>query len=128
MSKYFSNYPIIQYQGQAVRDITRRSKVIDETLRDPYIFLPYTVREGEKPEDIAYYYYGSVDDTWLVLFSNNITDPYTQWPMNEEEFNQYFINKYAKISRREGLDVLQWGQNENSTENIVYYYKEIDNG
>lgn len=128
MSKYFSNYPLIQYQGKTVRDITRRSKVIEETLRDPYVFLPYTVMEGEKPEDVANGYYGSVDDTWIVLLSNNITDPYTQWPMSDAEFDQYFINKYAKIARKEGTDVLAWGQDETRTDNIVYYYKEVDNG
>jgi hypothetical protein len=126
MTKYFSNYPLIQYQGKTVRDITKRSKIIDDTLKDPYIFLPYTVREGEKPEDIAYYYYGSVDDTWLVMLSNNITDPYEQWPMNEEEFNQYFIDKYSEVSGRTGFDVIRWGQNEESTDNIIYYYKEVE--
>jgi len=125
MSKYFSNYPLIRYDGKMVRDITRRSKVIDETLRDPYIFLPYTVREGEKAEDVAYYYYGSVDDTWLVMLANNIVDPYTQWPMTDEEFDLYFINKYAKISKKEGIDVLRWGQDTTSTDNVVYYYKDV---
>lgn len=125
MSKYFSNYPLIQYEGKTVRDITRRSKVVDELLRDPYIFLPYTLRDGEKPEDVAYYYYGSVDDTWLVLLSNNITDPYTQWPLEEEDFNKYFVEKYAKISGRSGDDVLRWASDETRSDNIVYYYKEV---
>ena len=126
MSKYFSNYPLIQYQNKRVRDITRRSKVRDTILQDPYIFLPFTVREGEKPEDIARLYYGSVSDTWLVLLANNITDPYYQWPLSDEEFNQNFINKYSEVSGRTGFDVISWGQDENLTDNIVYYYKEVD--
>ena len=126
MSKYFSNYPLIQYQDKRVRDITRRSKVRDNILQDPYIFLPFTVREGEKPEDIARLYYGSVSDTWLVLLANNITDPYYQWPLSDEEFNQQFINKYSEVSGRTGFDVIRWGQDESLTDNIVYYYKEVD--
>jgi hypothetical protein len=126
MSKYFTNYPIIQYQGKQIRDITRRSKVRDELLSDPYIFLPYTIREGEKPETIAQLYYGAVDDTWLVLFANNITDPYYEWPMNEEEFNQFFIDKYSKISGRSGFDVIRWGLDETRTDNIVYNYRKSE--
>lgn len=126
MSKYFTNYPIIEYQGKRTRDLSRRSKVRGEILQDPFIFLPYTIREGEKPETIAELYYGSVDDTWLVLLANNITDPYYQWPLNDEEFNQFFISKYAEISGRNGINVLQWGQDETRTDNIVYYYKEVD--
>jgi hypothetical protein len=127
MSRYFRNYPTIQYQGKSVRDLSRRSKVRDDLLSDPYIFLPYTVREGEKPETISELYYGTVDDTWLVLLANNITDPYYEWPMDEEQFNQYFIDKYSEISGRTGIDVLRWGQDETRTDNIIYYFKEVDN-
>jgi hypothetical protein len=126
MSKYFTNYPTIEYRGKRVRDLTKRSKVRDDILQDPYIFLPYTIREGEKPETIAELYYGSVDDTWLVLFANNITDPYFEWPLGDEEFNQYFINKYSEISNRSGLDVLRWARDETRNDNIVYWYKEVD--
>jgi len=126
MSKYFSNYPLTQYQGKVSRDITRRSKIRDDLFQDPYIFLPYTVREGEKPETIAELYYGSVDSTWLVLYANNMTDPYYDWPMDGEEFNQYFIEKYSEISGKQGVDVIRWGQDKTRTDNIVYYYKTID--
>jgi hypothetical protein len=127
MSKYFSNYPLIQYQDKRVRDITRRSKVRDTILQDPYIFLPFTIREGEKPEDIARLYYGSVSDTWLVLLANNITDPYYEWPMSDVEFDQYFIDKYSTVSGRKGFDVLRWGQDETRDDNIIYYYREVTN-
>lgn len=126
MSKYFSNYPITKYKGKSVRDITRRSKVNESILNDPFIFLPYTIKEGEKPETIANLYYGSVNDTWMVLLANKISDPYSQWPMDEEEFEQYFINKYADISSKTGFDVIRWGNDTERDDNIVYYYREID--
>jgi hypothetical protein len=126
MSKYFTNYPTIEYQGKQIRDITRRSKVRDEILFDPFVYLPFTVEDGERPETIAQLYYGSVDDTWLVLLANNMTDPYYDWPMSDEEFDQYFIDKYSELSGKTGYDVIRWGQNENIRDNIVYYYKEVD--
>jgi hypothetical protein len=126
MSRYFTNFPLTQYRDKRVRDVSRRSKVRDSLLNDPYIFLPYTVREGEKPEDVARLYYGSVDDTWLVLLANNITDPYYDWPMDDTEFDEYFINKYSELSERTGFNVLRWAQDETRTDNIVYYYKEVD--
>lgn len=127
MSNYFSRFPIIQYDGKIVRDITRRSKIKTELLNDPFIFLPYTVREGEKPEDIAFYYYGSVSDTWIVLLSNNITDPYSQWPLSEEDFNSFFSSKYQTISGEIGTGVVDWGQNTTINDNILYYYSETEN-
>jgi hypothetical protein len=124
MSQYFSKFPIITYGKQQVRDITKRFGFINDLKRDPYLFLPYTIKEKQKPEDIAYYYYGSVDDTWIVLLCNNITDPYTQWPLDEDLFNKYFISKYSEFSGKKGTDVLVWGQNTSIYDNIVYYYKE----
>lgn len=128
MTRYFIHYPKTTYQGKEIRDITRRNRVYSDLLNDPYVFLPYTVLDGEKPETISQYYYGSVDDTWLVLYANNITDPYTEWPMDNYEFDQYFIEKYADISGKKGFDVIRWGQDQTITENVVYYYKEVEEG
>lgn len=126
MSRYFTHFPLTQYQGKSVRNITKRSKIRDNILADPYIYLPYTIADGEKPETIAQLYYGSVADTWLVLLANNITDPYYEWPLSDEEFDQYFIDKYSEISGKTGFDVIRWGQSTARKDNIVYYYKMID--
>ena len=126
MSRYFTYFKKIEYQEKEIRDITNRSKIREDLLSDPFIYLPYTINDGEKPETVAQLYYGSVDDTWLVLLANNITDPYHDWPLNDEEFDQYFINKYSEYSRKTGFDVVRWGQNVNAKDNIIYYYKIID--
>lgn len=126
MSRYFTHFKKIEYQGKQVRNITNRSKIRENLLSDPFIYLPYTIADGEKPETVAQLYYGSVDDTWIVLLANNITDPYYDWPLSDEEFDQYFIDKYSDFSNRTGFDVIRWGQNTNAKDNIVYYYKTID--
>lgn len=125
MSNYFENFPTINYQGRNVRDITRRNKFLKSVTTNPLLFLPYTVKEGERPENIAYNYYGSTDYVWLVYLSNNIVDPYHQWPLSEEDFHKYLIQKYEAQSLRTGYEVIDWMQNETIEDNIVYYYKEV---
>lgn len=125
MSNYFNNFPIINYDGVNVRDITRRNHFISPNLNNPYLFLPYTVKDGEKPEDIAYYYYGSVDYTWLVLLANNIIDPYHDWHLSEDNFNKYLMDKYKERSGKTGYEIVDWTKNETITDNIFYYYREI---
>lgn len=125
MTKYFENFPVINYNGRLVRDLTRRNSFIKTLTTNPFVFQPYTVKEGERPEDIAYHYYGSTDYTWLVYLANNIIDPYTQWPLSEENFNRYLIDKYAEKSGRTGYEVVDWLRNETIEENILYYYKEV---
>lgn len=127
MSTYFTHFPIIKYDGVSVRDISRRTNFIQSVLSSPYVFLPYTIKDGEKPEDIAHNYYGTVAATWLVLMANNIVDPYTQWPMTVEMLAEYITNKYSEISGYTGADVVYWAQDETRLDNIVYYYNVTSN-
>lgn len=95
MSKYFRYFPTIVYDDQRVTDITRRVKINDTLLNDPYLFLPYTINNDDRPEDVAYYYYGDVNKVWLVYLANNIVDPYTQWVLKNEDFEKTIRKKYA---------------------------------
>lgn len=124
-TKYFENFPVVKYDGQEVRDITRRSVFVKNVSTNPLAFLPYTVAEGERAEDIANWYYGSTDYTWLVYMSNNIVDPYHEWPKSINEFNDYLIDKYREVSGKEGNAVLDWAREDND-ENIVYYYRDVE--
>lgn len=125
MSNYFEQMPIITYNGYQVRDLTRRNKFLPVSMANPYLFLPYTVSDEDRPEDIAYYYYGSTDYTWLVLLANNIIDPYHDWPLKEDDFNKYLIQKYESVSGKKGYEVVDWTQNENLSDNIVYYSRAV---
>ena len=128
MSLYFTYFPTTQYNGVDVKEITRRTNFVSQVLSNPYVFLPYTVMEGEKPEDIAYNYYGTVAATWVVLLANNIIDPYTQWPMDYGKFTDYLIAKYQQQSGKTGYDVVAWAQDTDIIDNIVYYYTTGANG
>ena len=126
--EYFNKLPEIRYNNVLVRDITRRVNFLKQTTQNPYVFLPYTVKEGEKAEDIAYHYYGDPNYVWLVHLANNIVDPYHEWPLDEETFNNYLIDKYAEKSGQTGYDVIAWAQDETDRfgDNIVYYYKDVE--
>ena len=119
----FSNlFPLIEYEGKVVRDITRRTSFTKEVSQNPLMYLPYTIKEGERPEDIAEFYYGSTDFTWVVYFSNHIIDPYHDWPKSEADFNNYLIDKYGELSGLIGEDIVDWARDDNP-ENILYYLK-----
>ena len=126
--EYFNKLPEISYNNVLVRDITRRVNFLKQTIENPYVFLPYTIQEGERAEDIAYHYYGDANYAWLVYLANNIVDPYHEWPMDEETFHNYLIDKYAEKSGQTGWDVIAWAQDETDRfgDNIAYYYKDIE--
>ena len=123
--KYFENFPLIEYEGRRVRDISRRTNFVKAVSNNPYLYYPYTVAEGERAEDIAQFYYGSVDYVWLVYMANNIIDPYHEWPMDPQTFNDYLVEKYTEESGEVGEDVIDWTRDPTNDDNIIFYVKKV---
>lgn len=97
MKQYFKNHPLITYNGQTIRNLMLNAQLTKEVLGDTTTFLPYTVQEGETPTSIAFDYYGSIEYTWLVLFSNSFIDPYTSWVKSQEQFEATLIYTYGSL-------------------------------
>jgi len=117
---YFSKFPLTKRKdGFDVVDITRKAKI--KVSNSGTAYLPYTVKEGEKPEDVAYYYYDDPEMAWLVLSINDIVDPYTQWPKDQRSFNNYIIKQYEAQSGTTGQAVIDWTRNASITTNIKWY-------
>lgn len=128
MSSYFSNFPKIKYNDVVVRNIMFRIKILEKVKNDPYAYLPYTVKEGERAEDIAYYYYGSTDYVWLVWLSNKMIDPYFEWPLSEQEFFASMVKKYRPFALADlnqtyltDYEIFNWTMNDTRQANIEYY-------
>lgn len=124
---YFSKFPVVTYKGVSALDITRRVAITSKLNGTFYNYVPYTIKEDETPEQVAYYYYNDPSYAWLVLFANNIIDPYTQWVMSQKKFEDYLIKKYEAQSGVSGREVLDWAKNETIDDNILYYAHR-DNG
>tara|TARA_B110000196_G_C21127878_1_gene656854 strand:+ start:93 stop:590 length:498 start_codon:yes stop_codon:yes gene_type:complete len=76
-------------------DILRRVKLRTGIRTGSFLFDNYDVKDGERPEDIAFKLYGDAEYHWVVLMSNNITDRYYQWPLTQPQFAEYLTDKYG---------------------------------
>ena len=76
-------------------DILRRVKQRNAIKSGQFIFDTYDVRDGEKPEDIAYKWFGDAELHWVILMTNNVTDRYYQWPMTQPQFQAFLEDKYS---------------------------------
>jgi len=123
MPSYFDRFPVVNYNGRDVLNITKRAKIRDNFKENPFMFLPYTVEDDDRPEDVAYYYYGDPGYVWLIYYANDIVDPYTDWPMQYDQLNRYLIKKYQDQapSGTVGYGVIEWMQNTNRTDNIKHH-------
>ena len=102
MAKYFSPFPRINYNLSGVNgntievtDIFRRVKARNKIADNVTMLDKYDVKEGEKPEDIAYKVYGDADYFWIVTLVNNIVNRYYDWPLDSFSFQEYIKDKYS---------------------------------
>ena len=76
-------------------NILRRVKLRSGIRSGAFLFDNYDVFDGERPEDIAFKYYGDPEYHWIILMTNNITDRYYQWPLSQPQFQEYLKDKYG---------------------------------
>lgn len=68
--------------------------IFKEQILTDLLTYEYYVQDGERPEQVSYYYYGSVDLVWLIFFANDIIDPYYDWPLSNKDLESYINEKY----------------------------------
>jgi hypothetical protein len=129
---YFKFFPTVTYNGKSAVNITRRTAIQQQLYNSPISFLSYTINDGEKPEDIALYYYEDIGKTWLIFMANNIVDPVSQWPLSNDNFNKMLIKKYSAQAKAinssyVGNGVINWTQNTSLTSNILWYQNAENN-
>ena len=106
---YFSRFPLFVYDVKnnnnykLLPDILRRVKLRATIKSGGMLFDRYDVKEGEKPEDVAFKWFGDPELHWVILMTNNITDRYYEWPMNQAQFAEFLTDKYGAGS----VDVFQ---------------------
>ena len=103
MTQFFRKFPIIDYNGTPAVNLLARVKMSKLGLKNNQAYYPYSVKEGERLDNLAHNYYGNPDYFWLVGLANSIIDPYYDFPVAEQELNQLIANKYNSITNAKNI-------------------------
>ena len=101
---YFRKFPLMAYrlkdkgEFKLMPQIIKRVKLRAGIKNGLFLFDKYDVIEGERPEDIAFKYYGDPKLHWVILMTNNVTDRYYEWPMTQPQFEEFLADKYGSGS------------------------------
>lgn len=101
---YFGYLPSTFYKGDGadqfivVKDIITRARILDFIKETPGSLLDYTIRDGERPEQLAHRVYGKSDLHWTILMYNEIHDPYFEWPLSSQELEALVLKKYEGVT------------------------------
>ena len=96
--KYFSNFPIINYANNSVRNIFAKVKFDKKMEEYSNSFYPYQLQEGDRPDVVAFAYYDDTFNDWLIYFANKVVDPYYDYYLDQDKFNVFIESKYGSIS------------------------------
>jgi hypothetical protein len=98
---YFDKFPLMAYDVKGNKnfkllpDILRRVKLRAGIRSGTFLFDNYDVKDGERPEDIAFKWFGDAEYHWVILMTNNVTDRYYQWPLSQPQFAEHLTDKYG---------------------------------
>ena len=103
---YFSQVPNLQYVDRTpgektisayktVKNLFKRAKLREDIFSDLTYFTKYQIVGDERPDNVAEKFYDDPTLDWVILLANNITNVQTEWPMTENSFNNFLIDKYG---------------------------------
>ena len=105
MSNYFSKLPNFEYVSRlpdakisdyiAVKNLFKRGAIPEDILDTVALFTKYQIVGDDRPDNVAFFEYGDENLDWIVLACNNIINIQSEWPMTQEVFNDYLLNKYG---------------------------------
>ena len=109
MSNYFRTLPNFDYISRinerrsnndylTVKNLFRRAIIREDLFTEFMAFTKYKIVGDERPDTIAYKVYGDEDLDWVILASNNIINVRDEWPLTQNDFHNYLMEKYGSES------------------------------
>jgi hypothetical protein len=118
MAKYFNYFPKVPYyldkekkSLDLITNLTVKFKFNDTFKENTVIYYDYDIIDGETPEIIAHKLYGSTERHWIILFLNNIINPFKDWPLQYNSLIDFIEKKYITFANTNNNQTgLEWAQ------------------
>ena len=106
---YFRNIPEFAYVNRddpkstneysLVKNFFKRAKLRDDIFENVAFFEKFIIKGDDRPDNVAFQVYGDPTLDWVVLMSNNIVNVQSEWPLSNENFYEYLIDKYENETK-----------------------------
>ena len=114
MSAYFRNVPNFEYVNRLpeshssseyieVKNLFKRGKIRDDIFKDVTYFTKYSIQGDDRPDNVAFQVYQDSKLDWVVPLSNNIINIQDEWPLTQQSFENYLLNKYENQQNIHGI-------------------------
>ena len=104
MSSYFNLIPNFDYVSRLpdakisdyirVKNFFKRVNLREDIYQDLTFFTKYSILGDDRPDNVANKVYQNPSLDWIILLANNITHIPTEWPMAQNDFDGFMLEKY----------------------------------
>ena len=105
MSNYFSQVPNFEYVSRLpdakigdyaiVKNLFKKGKLREDIFQNLAFFTKYQIKGNDRPDNVAFEVYQDSSLDWLVLICNNILNIQTEWPLPQNDFDRFLLDKYG---------------------------------
>jgi len=146
MSNYFNRLPDFEYVSRlpdaqisdyiTVKNFFKKGKLREDIFQDLAFFTKYQIRGNDRPDNVAFEIYGDSSLDWLVLTCNNVINIQTEWPLPQQQFDNYLLDKYGdyntlyngihhhetvEVKNSQGVVIVPAGLQVESNYSVSYY-------
>lgn len=95
--EYIANFPNQSFNDDYVvaKNIFKRAKLRSDIANAVTAFNYYQIVDNERPDQVAAKVYDNPELDWVILTTNNITNINQDWPLDNNSFYKYLIDKYG---------------------------------
>jgi hypothetical protein len=95
--EYIANFPNQSFNTDYVvtKNIFKRAKLRSDIANAVTAFEYYQIVDNERPDQVAAKVYDNADLDWVILTTNNITNINQDWPLDNNSFYKYLLDKYG---------------------------------
>ena len=128
---YFRQIPDLDYVNRTddgkgissyteVKNLFKRGRLRSDIFQDTTFFEKYQIKGDDRPDNVAFEFYGSENLDWIVLISNNIININSEWPMTQQSFDEYLLDKYVTHEKINGVHHYESLEIKNSDGIIIF--------
>jgi len=130
MSSYFRNIPNFEYVNRLpdshssseyieVKNLFKRGKIKSDIFQNVTYFTKYSIEGDDRPDNVAFKVYEDSKLDWVILLSNNIINIQDEWPLTQQSFENYLLNKYENQQNIHGIHHYESKEIKNSVGAII---------
>ena len=127
--KFFKHFNDIQYAYKADRagnleyltfkDVFRSLVIREDIFAEDTLYDTYVVQNGERPDQISYEMYGDEKYYWVILQVNGIVDYWSEWPLSDQELEEFVLRKYGSFAEAEQVRHYETVETRDADGNLV---------